>query len=457
VGAAAVLVGASAGLGSGALALLGSAALAIPLFLTPAVGTLVALALRPIIDCFWNQRVIELGSQSLNFQSVIGAIVPAVAWVVVLRDGDLRTPRPIEVALLAYVAISFAGILISPAALPAVADFSRLALPVVFYWIGRRVGWGSRHLHAAAWVFASYGLVPLVGAALQLLGMIQPATGAIESPLDVMRVTGFYHHPLDTTMRAGIGLPFALALACSYTTPVQRSAMALWGAVLAVTSWVPLVRSALVATLVEVCGFLWFVGRGGVAVGLVLIAAAGALIVPPTRAVIFEAIRPLSTGSYYELATGRGVLFAAQVIAFQRATTVQKIVGRGLHSTPGINRQFAPMLLEDSGSPELNEGNVGAHNQYLRVLTESGIVGLLVFAAVLALSVRDCLRAAFRSTRTIDRTVGIAVLLLLLAMCLYGLSGTPLDLPSIAWPTWFAVGMASGIVARQTRSPAEVV
>jgi len=206
-----------------------------------------------------------------------------------------------------------------------------------------------------------------------------------------------------------------------------------------------------------VCGFLWFVGRGGVAVGLVLIAAAGALIVPPTRAVIFEAIRPLSTGSYYELATGRGVLFAAQVIAFQRATTVQKIVGRGLHSTPGINRQFAPMLLEDSGSPELNEGNVGAHNQYLRVLTESGIVGLLVFAAVLALSVRDCLRAAFRSTRTIDRTVGIAVLLLLLAMCLYGLSGTPLDLPSIAWPTWFAVGMASGIVARQTRSPAEVV
>jgi len=186
-----------------------------------------------------------------------------------------------------------------------------------------------------------------------------------------------------------------------------------------------------------------------------LIAVAGALILPPTRSVIFEAVRPLSSGSYYELATGRGVLFAAQVIAYQRATLPQKIIGRGLHSTPGINRQFAPMLLEDAGSPELNEGNVGAHNQYLRVLTESGIVGLLVFATVIALSMRDAVRAAFRSTRTIDRTAGMGVLLLLCAMCLYGLSGTPLDLPSIAWPTWFAVGMASGIAVRQIPKPPE--
>jgi O-antigen ligase len=244
-----------------------------------------------------------------------------------------------------------------------------------------------------------------------------------------------------------------LALACSYTTPVQRAGMALWGVVMAITSWVPLVRSALVATLVEACGFLWFMGRGSLALALVLIAAAGALILPPTRTVIFEAVRPLSSGSYYELATGRGVLFAAQVIAFQRATPVQKLIGRGLHSTQGINRQFAPMLLEESGNTELDEGNVGAHNQYLRVLTESGILGILVFATVLVLSFRDAVRAAFRSTRTIDRTAGMGVLLLLFAMCLYGLSGTPLDLPSIAWPTWFAVGMASGIEARQSRPP----
>jgi len=305
-------------------------------------------------------------------------------------------------------------------------------------------------------VLASYGLVPLLGAGLQLLGVVRPAAEALQSPVDVMRVTGFYHHPLDITMRAGIGLPFALALACSYTTPLQRSGMALWGAIMALTSWVPLVRSALVATLVEACGFLCFVGRGSLALAVVLIAVAGAAILPPTRAVIVEAVRPLSSGSYYELATGRGVLFAAQVIAYQRATLAQKILGRGLHSTSGINRQFAPMLLEDSGTPELNEGNVGAHNQYLRVLTESGMVGLLVFATVLALGMRDAVRAAFRSTRTIDRTVGMGVLLLLIAMCLYGLSGTPLDLPSIAWPTWFAVGMASGIAARQLAAPTEI-
>src|SRR6185503_5086048 len=97
----------------------------------------------------------------------------------------------------------------------------------------------------------------------------------------------------------------------------------------------------------------------------------------------------------------------------------------------------------------------GAHNQYLRVLTESGLVGLVIFGVILALGMRDAVRAATRSTEMIDRTLGMGVLLLLIAMCLYGLSGTPLDLPSIAWPTWFAVGMGSGIAARALPSAEE--
>ncbi len=218
--------------------------------------------------------------------------------------------------------------------------------------------------------------MPLLGAGLQLLGMIRPLAGALQSPVDVVRVTGFYHHPLDITMRAGIGLPFALALACSYPTPLQRSGMTLWGVLLAFTSWTPLVRSALVATLVEACGFLCFVGRGTLALALVLIVSLGAVLLPQTRTVLTEAVRPLSSGSYYELASGRGVLFAAQALGFQRATLVQKVIGRGLHSTPALNQQFGATLLSETGDRDLDEGNVGAHNQYLRVLTESGLLGL---------------------------------------------------------------------------------
>src|SRR5262249_11496491 len=158
--------------------------------LAPVSGVLASLALRPIIDCFWNQKFVEIGATALNFQSVVGVIVPSVAWVVVLRDGDLRAPRALEVALLGYVAISFLGILLGSGGLSAVADFHRLALPVAFFWIGKRVGFGARHLHIAAWVLASYGLVPLLGAGLQMLGMIHPLAGALQSPVDVVRVTG---------------------------------------------------------------------------------------------------------------------------------------------------------------------------------------------------------------------------------------------------------------------------
>jgi hypothetical protein len=443
-----VLLGAASGLGPLAIALFGSAALAVPVLVSPITGTLLALGSRPLIDCFWNLRFIQVGSLQLNFQSVVGVSVPIAAWFVVARDGDLDRRTMLENALLVYAALSLIGVVVSPVGLPAVADFSRIVLPLGFYWIGKRVGLTGRMLHGAAWVLASYGLIPLIGAGLQLMGAIQPAAGAVGSPTDVLRVTGFYHHPLDITMRAGIGLPFAFVLARTYRSPVQRNSMAMWGAALALTSWAPLVRSALVATLVETSGFLYMVGRRWLAVASIFAVVAGAALFGPTRAVITEAVRPLSTGAYTELASGRGLLFAAQVAAFQRATIMQKVIGRGLHSTPGVNRQFAPFASIDTGESDLDEGNIGAHNQFLRVLTENGLAGLFVFMTVLVLSFRAAARAGSRSFRTVDRTIGLGVLLLLIAIFIYGLSGTPLDLPSIAWPTWFAVGLAAGIASR---------
>ena len=166
---------------------------------------------------------------------------------------------------------------------------------------------------------------------------------------------------------------------------------------------------------------------------------------PQIRSVATEAVRPLAEGSLYELGTGRALLFAAQVSAFADATTFKKVFGRGLHSTPAVNVQYAPGMAIDTGSADFAEGNVGAHNQYLRLLTESGLVGLAALAWTLCLAVSSCWRVRGRARFAGDSAMASATLAMVVGVIIFGLTSTPLDSPWIAWPFWTAIGYVRGL------------
>ena len=417
--------------------------------IAPAIGLMIVLATRPFVDCFWNQTVIEARGVSLNPQSVLGILFPLAVAATVFVRGWIYSPRRVELVILAYSCITAAGVLISPLPVAALGDVGRIVLPLSLFWLACHFGRMGRYRDALLWALSCYAFVPCASALLQLSGAIAPVTGAVGSPTGAIRVTGrvtgFYQHPLEIAMRACLSLPFALALSAGVDRAMHKIGLTLWGLALVVISWATLVRSAIVVAAFEAMGWL-AIRRHGVLAGACLVTAAVlAPLIPQIRTVATEAVRPLSEGRLYELGTGRGLLFAAQVAAFADASPLKKIFGRGLHSTPAVNVQYAPGELIDTGSADFEEGNVGAHNQYLRVLTESGIIGLAALVSALSLAISCCWRVGKHARSAGDRAMANATFVMVIGVVIFGLTSTPIDSPWIAWPLWSAIGYVRGL------------
>lgn len=439
------------GLGTGILCGAGAAsatwavatALAFQTVVAPSVGILLVVAIKPLVDVFWNHRVVSILSSPVNPQSLVGITVPlALAYVLALRRTPLP-PRIIALPAIIYAVISGIGVVASPERGPAVGVWCRVALPLIFIWGGVYLRGARVSPLLVSGVLASYAVVPAASAILQWSGFITPTAAAVESTDVVTRVTGFYHHPLDIAMRCCIAFPFAFLLAKRIEYAWVRAAYVLFGFGLALIGCLTFVRSAIVATLLEVLALLWLTGRRMLAVSVLPVALVILAWVPGVRAVILEAWRPVASGDIGELATGRGALFVAQVSAYQAATIPQKVFGRGLHTIASVNVEFAPIPGLAMGGVEIDEGNLGAHNQFLRVLGESGLVGLIAFGLLVSGVIIVALKGLKESWSSGQRDIAIAVLSILPAMLVFSLTGNPFDLPSVSWPLWLVVGYAS--------------
>lgn len=224
--------------------------------------------------------------------------------------------------------------------------------------------------------------------------------------------------------------------------------MRFWAIGLVLIGFATLLRTTLVAITVELFAWFWLAGRrllAGLLVGLPLLILP---LVGPVRTVILEAVRPLASGAWYELGTGRAVLFAAQVSAFQQGSSLEKLVGRGLHSAPDITERFSPLEKIQTGQSTFGEGNKGAHNQFLRVLDESGVFGLIAIVGVIVCALRICVRGMSRRTGgETDRAFARSTHTMLIAFLVMGLSFQPFDQPATMWPLWLALGLVAGRAA----------
>jgi hypothetical protein len=449
--AVSTLVGAAAGSSIQGIIVVTALFLGAAIVLLPEVGTLGCLAVRPLVDVFWNQKAIGVAGLDVNLQSLVGILVPLVLIVVGVAN---RWPRPdtiLTTAVVGYIAVSLLGVATGPVRGLAIADFARISMPFVFLWAGAGIWQSGISPRMVAFVVASYAVLPFGAAILQWLGILEPVAGAVKSPIAVLRISGLYQHPYDTAIRCSIAFPFALCLARLVDRPRLRVGFDLWGWLLAVTGVLALVRTCSVAIAVQATTWLTIHKHRVKAMALVVLAVASVGLVPPLRAVFSEALRPLQEGSIYELGTGRAMLFVAQASAFQAATPAAKFMGRGLHSVPQINVEYSPIPAVTLRSVDLGEGNIGAHDQYLRALSETGIVGLIFVLTILirsAILVRRVMRS------NLDRGMAefaAATLTVLVAVAMNGLSYQPLDQPAVTWALWLCVGFATASLVENER------
>jgi len=445
LGTAAVL-GLSSAFWPGGTAIAFAALLAIVVFLSPALGVFLAIAAKPAIDCLWDAPVLRMGAIDLNLQSIIGAAVPAslAASLLIRRAGRPR----LEVAALTYVGIAVLGLVWSPAKGAGLNDVAKIALPFAFLMGGYFLFNQGIRPTSIALLVASYGAVPAITGGLELCGIIGHPEGAEPLPSGVYRVSGFYHHPLDIAIRCAIAVPFALYLCERLKSLGLVLAMAAYAVCLAAISYGTFVRSALVITVAQIVFWMWMRHHRILALGVVASGLIGFIVVPQVQKVASEAIRPLKEGSVYELGTGRALLYAAQVSAFTHASAFEKVLGRGIHSVQGAIVEYSPIPVMSLEERYEAGGGVGSHNQFLRVTTESGLVGLTVLLLLLWRSFRVCLKG-MRVEEVNAQGFSAASMSVLVMVLAYCMALTPLDSPGVTWPLWLILGYQCGISETQ--------
>lgn len=408
--------------------------------LAPEATALLAIASKPILDCFWDYRGLVIAGHEFNIQSIAGLVLPLCMLTVLAARRELWGRSHIELAALIYIGVILLSCVRSATPLGAISSGARMILPFAFLLIGKAFAGRPKRLIVLAAVLCTYGAVPVFTGLIQLFGVIGPPEGAEPMPSGIYRISGFYYHPLDLAVRCCIAIPFAVLLGRLLPEVSQKIAAISWASLMGVVALATLVRSAIITVCVQILAILWLC-RQRAAIAISMAAFAGAvLLVPPLRTVFVHALKPLEEGSLYEFGTGRGVLFAAQVLGFIDANPVEKAIGRGLLSGPTVIVDYSPVPLPGLERAYEEGRGMTSHNQVLRVLTDSGILGVVALGILITVVVGACVRGIRVGKTKVEREFAGATFVTLLGIGIYALTTVPLDSPPITWPLWMMVG-----------------
>jgi hypothetical protein len=440
-----IAVGVFSGLGPLGLIAAVSVLFFLLVYLAPLSGTLLTIAAKPLIDCFWDRKAaLPIGTE-VNLQSLIGIVVPVAVILACLNRRWRFRVDLLGIGIMVYVIVLVFGVAISPRKGAALVDVLKMVSPFTLYWLARSSASRTPQPLLVATALAAYGIIPVLSALMEIAGVILPRPDA-QPPVDgITRVSGFYYHPLDISTRCNVALAFSLYLARALPMSGVRQLAAGLGVLMAVVAYMTWARSALVATSIEVISWIWMrKKRIGAAIVALLIVGMGAAV-GPVRHVVSTAVSPILEGSAYQIGTGRALVFTAQIAAFRDASMGQKLFGRGIGSLQAVIVEYSPLpstILQEQ--LEFGQG-VGPHNQLLRVLGESGLIGLLVFLLIwvcVAVRLKSLLREA---SDPAIKGFAQSVTALVLVVAIYAMSLTPLDSPSVSWPLWFAIGYLFGL------------
>jgi len=315
-------------------------------------------------------------ARALDPAVLVSVLLLAVtaAWFVAQRSGG-RAERgsPLRTALLALVAA--AGLSLLGAEQPArgAVELLRLSSAVAMLVLLEQLVTTRRRLVAVLGAVAAGALVPLLVGVGQVLGVVGGLSGdAGGGPAGLLgRLTGPFDHP--TTYARYLLVVVLLGLA---VLPVVRRRAARWslagavalGGLLLVAT---LTRGALVAGLVGALVLVVVQRRPGLLLGLVAVGAAAVVAVPGAAA------RFAAAGSSSGDSLSWRLQYWAELLPLARQ---RPLTGIGFDGVRG--------LTEAAKLP---------HNDALRMLVETGVLGLLAYAAVLLSLVGVGLRAVRRT------------------------------------------------------------
>lgn len=349
--------------------------------------------------------VLPFGGVTVTFAKAAGLLL-ALSWLATLAtrkeaENDFASAHPLfTYLLLLFLAWGAVSLLWAEDAGKGLESLYRYALNLVFFLI---VFTGVRRREHAVWVLAAF----LIGASLSAVsGVLDPAPP--DNPNDLSRLGGAGVDPntLAALLVAALGIAAAFAAGWRYSPLVRVLSL---GAIAfcAAGIFMSLSRSGLIALGVMLVAAVFLAGRWRPAAAVLLaVLALGAVGYFTTYA------DPMARERVTTAETGRTDIWA---IAWRMVeANAWQGVGVGNFTVASIHYLLEPGAIKRDdfivGRPRV------AHNTYLEVLAELGIVGLCLFLAIVACSLGWTLRAARAFRRLGDRRMELLTRALLISM-----------------------------------------
>jgi len=374
--------------------------------LLPAV--IFCLPLTPFLD--WNFPIRDL-TTLVRFSLFVGVVVYRLSHRKDLREwlwsGWLTR------GVLGYFVVAIASVAFNPVTLDAQRELMRLASYVCFYyvitdWIQTPQDTRTllKILMASTIAVALFGLYQVViGSYSALYDVLYPVQEEMRQiPPWEGRITSFLEHYNGLAAYINLVVPFCLVFALRGADQTLRTlskwCLALAGVALLLTQS----RGGLLAyaAMLMVSAYLLAPDRKARVRRLALVLVA-CLVAAAAAGLFFQRLGEIDDYT----AVSRLVIWGGAFTVFARAP----VVGAG----------FGNLLPLMGGLLGLPEGWMGdAHNLYLELLAESGLVGLIAFALLIVAALRAARRCIRQSRDEFMRLIGIAAFAALCGVLVHG-------------------------------------
>jgi putative inorganic carbon (HCO3(-)) transporter len=414
-----LIVGTTLALAAGALV----TPFALPLAVSGLVFVLAALRVKPLLPLIifflpvtpflnWNFPIRDL-STLVRFSLFAGALLYRATHHSNLRKwffGGWLTR-----AVLGYLVIAIASaVFLNPLTLDAQRELMRLASYVCFYYVV--IDWCHTEdntrtllkvLMASTIVVAIFGLWQAVsGGYTAVYDFLYPIQEEISQiPAWEGRITSFLEHYNGLAGYLNLVIPFCLAFAMGGTDPVLRTlsrwCLALAGIALLLTQSRGGLLAFIAILLVHVC----FSARDRkTRVRRVALALVACLLVAAVAGFFFQRLTEIDDFT----AVSRMAIWGGAFTVFVRSP----VLGTGFGNLRGLM----------GGLLNLPDGWTGdAHNLYLELLAETGVLGFLVFGLLMTLSMRTALRQLRWTDNHFNKMTALAIFAVICGVLVHGM------------------------------------
>jgi len=330
------------------------------MFFRPLWALIILLVIRPAIDLWGTISLIDINTISLNYNSLTGLLV-FVTGIAYLSKERKRLPAIPSIYFIAsFILLAFVSLIWSPSFIDGLREFIRIAGIFIIFALSFLIISNKSHFKILLKAFTVSSLIPLMVAITQYL----TGKGEVIFGEFFKRLYGSFFYPNSLAFF----LVFIIAiLLFQFSQSRKIEANALYGLFALVSFLVLLGTYTRGAWLGGVLVFLAFglVKFKKILLGGIILIALMCLFVP----IIQERVGDVLSLEPFSSLIWRIKLWQGMVDFF-----VQKpIFGHGLNSFQFLSQDLQG--LSALPAPE-------AHNDYLKLLVEMGIVGLILYLSI---------------------------------------------------------------------------